>query len=132
MVTDGNNTVLPHALAAEKSPPVGTRIWHAGYGVDVPGNREDGSVTGAPDGNGQLRFRLSVSSGDSGGGIVIDDSGRVVSSVCCTTNRGTVADVWGCSPERFRAGQRDTVDLDHWHPIDVPLRSIPNEMPPGK
>lgn len=132
MVTDGNNTVLPHALIAERSPAVGTPIWHAGFGVDVPGNREDGAILAAPDGNGQLRMRLSVSSGDSGGGIVIDADGRVVSCVCCTTRRGALADVWGSSPEAFRAGQRDTVDVDHWHPLDVPVRVIPDDMPAKK
>jgi hypothetical protein len=130
LVTDANNLTLPHALVADSAPPVGTKIWHAGFGVDVPGNREDGEVTGGVDSNGQLRMKLSVSSGDSGGGIVIDQSGRIVSTVCCTSRRGAVADVWGAAPESFRAGQRDTVDLDEWRPIDVPIREVPKEMPP--
>lgn len=122
MVTDANNVVLPHALMAESSPPVGTRIWHAGFGVDVPANREDGTVLATADGNGQIRMRLSVSSGDSGGGIVYDQSGRIVSTVCCTTRRGATADVWGAAPEVFRPGQRDNVDLDDWRPLEVPER----------
>lgn len=126
-VTDANNLTLPHALLAEKSPAVGTRIWHAGYGVDIPANREDGEVLSGPDSNGQIRMRLSVSSGDSGGGIVFDESGRIISTVCCTSRRGAVADVWGASPESFRPGMRDTVDVDEWHPLEVPERMPPKE-----
>lgn len=137
MVTDGNNTVLPHALIAETAPAPGTAIWHAGYGVHIPANREDGVVvSNTPDQNGQIRFRLSVSSGDSGGGMVIDSGGRIVSTVCCTTAKGKMADVWGASPEAFRAGQRDTVDLDEWKPMDIPIRrdvvDIPKVMPAKK
>lgn len=122
MATDANNLTLPHALLAENTPAVGTKLWHAGFGVDVPGNREDGTLLAHADSNNQIRMRLSVSSGDSGGGIVIDGQGKIVSTVCCTTRRGAVADVWGASPESIRQGQRDTVDLDQWNPIDVPLR----------
>jgi hypothetical protein len=132
MVTDGNNTVLPHALLAEATPAVGTRIWHAGYGVDVPGNREDGTLLAHEDSNGQIKMRISVSSGDSGGGLVVDADGKIISTVCCTTRKGVVADVWGASPERIRAGRRDTVDLDHWNPIDIPVRepvAVPEVMP---
>lgn len=120
--TDSSTDVYPYALLADATPPVGTKLWHAGYGVDVPGNREDGSLLQHADGNGQIRMRLSVSSGDSGGGIVVDDAGRIVSAVCCTTRRGAVADVWGASPERIRSGQRDTVDLWDWHPLEIPER----------
>lgn len=136
MVTDGNNVVLPHAFLAEAAPAAGSRIWHAGYGVHIPGNREDGLVVrGDPDANGQVQFRLSVSSGDSGGGIVIDASGHVVSPVCCTTAKGQIADVWGAAPQRSKAGQRDTVDVEAWNPIDMPVRpavEIPKIMPSGK
>lgn len=130
MATDANNVTLPHALLADQTPAVGTRLWHAGFGVDVPGNREDGELLAHADGNGQIRMRLSVSSGDSGGGIVVDQNGRIVSTVCCTTRRGSVADVWGASPESIRAGMRDTVDLDEWKPIELPLKVLPKEMPP--
>jgi hypothetical protein len=121
-VTDSNDVIYPHALLAERSPEIGAKVWHAGYGVDVPGNREEGAVLAVPDASGQLKFRLSVSSGDSGGGIVIDAGGRVCSTVCCTTRRGAVADVWGASTEAIRAAQRDTVDIERWDPIEVPER----------
>lgn len=122
LVTDSNHEKFPFALLAESSPPVGSKVWHAGYGVHVPGNREDGTVTGAPDSNGQLRFRISVSSGDSGGGICLDDSGRVVSCVCCTTQRGAIADVWGASVESIRRSQPTAMVMDDWTPIEVPMR----------
>lgn len=131
MVTDSDSSALPFALLADATPANGTRVWHAGYGVDQPANREDGTVTGGRDSNGQMRFRLSVSSGDSGGGIVLDTAGRVVSCVCCTTRRGEMADCWGAAVESIRAGRRDTVDLWQWNPIDIPLRPVPKDMPPA-
>ena len=124
-VTDHNDSNLPYALLAEKSPEVGARVWHAGFGVDISGNREDGQVLSAPDTNDQIRFRLSVSSGDSGGGIVLDQFGRVCSTVCCTTRRGALADVWGASTEALRRMQRDGVDVEAWEPIEIPLRMLP-------
>lgn len=58
---------LSYALLAAKNPEVGTAVWHMGYGVDRPGNREDGTISDRENGDGQLRMTLSVSSGDSGG-----------------------------------------------------------------
>lgn len=100
---------LPTARLARSNPPVGTRVWHAGFGVDQPGNREDGSVEAEEDAGGKLRFRLSVSSGDSGGAILRTDTKEVVGAVCCTTAKGQVAKVWGCSAEsawRVRPGHQ--------------------------
>lgn len=127
--TDSSTEVYPYALLADATPPVGTALWHAGYGVDVPGNREDGQLLAVADANGQIRMRMSVSSGDSGGGVVLDGAGRIVSTVCCTTRRGAIADVWGASPERCRAGQRDAVSLDDWRALEIPVRPVPKEMP---
>lgn len=122
MYTETNSESYPFALMAPASPGQGTPVWHAGYGVDRPGNREDGQVAAGPDQNGQLRFRLSVSSGDSGGGIVTNKSGEVVSCVCCTTARGRSADVWGASPEAIHRALPTSMVLDDWQPIEVPLR----------
>jgi hypothetical protein len=124
-VTDANDVSYPFAFVAEKSPEVGARVWHAGFGVDIPGNREEGQVLATPDQGDQIRFRLSVSSGDSGGGIVIDRDGKICSTVCCTTRRGAVADVWGASVEAIRAAQRDQVDVDQWIPLEIPERMPP-------
>lgn len=126
-VTTSNSDQYPHALLADRTPAPGTPIWHAGYGTDKPGNRESGTVESGPDNNGQIRMRLSVSSGDSGGGIAITADGRIVSCVCCTTDRGRTADVWGASPEAIlRLKPADTV-LDDWRPIDIPVRMPPKD-----
>lgn len=72
------------AVIADSEPQTGTPVWHQGYGVDRPGNREEGTVIGQPGIGGQLSLRLSVSSGDSGSGIFRADNGHLVSVVCCT------------------------------------------------
>lgn len=123
--TDATPETLPFALLAPSTPPVGTRIWHAGYGVDVPGNREDGTLDAPANSDGQVRMTLSVSSGDSGGGICTDDAGRVVSCVCCTSARGQRAQVWGASPESIAASQPAAPVWDVWTPLDVPLKMEP-------
>lgn len=124
-LTDATTETFPHALLAAATPPPGTRIWHAGYGVDVPGNREDGTLDDGPNADGQVRMTLSVSSGDSGGGICADADGRVISCVCCTSARGRVASVWGASPEAIRKLLPGGLVVDDWRPIDVPLRPAP-------
>jgi hypothetical protein len=122
LVTEANSEDFPFALLAVSSPPVGTAIWHAGYGVDTPGNREVGEITALPDSNGQLRFTLSVSSGDSGGAIVSNERGEVVSCVCCTSARGKKAATWGTSPEAALRARPTEMVMDDWQPIEVPLR----------
>ena len=126
-VTSNNSDVYPFALLAGSSPQPGTKIWHAGYGVDRPGNREEGEVTHGPDSNGQIRMTLSVSSGDSGGGIIATADGKVISCVCCTSNRGGIGDVWGTSPEAAIRNRPNETVLDDWKPIDVPIRMPPKE-----
>lgn len=122
LLTDSTNVNMAFAELATQTPEPGTRIWHAGYGIDKPGNREEGHYVGGPDSNGQLQFKLSVSSGDSGGAIVIDDQGRVLSCVCCTTGRGQLADVWGAGPAAINRLRTGVVGDDHWTPIEIPLR----------
>lgn len=133
-VTDTTTEVLPYAMLAENDPMPGTKVWHAGYGVHIPGNREDGVVVARSNTDGQLQFKLSVSSGDSGGGICVDESGRVVSCVCCTTAKGQMADVWGAGPKAIRESLPTTMALENeeWTPIDMPIRSlkdVPKLMP---
>ena len=115
---------LPFAEIASSNPPVGTKIWHKGYGVDNPGNREDGEITFVQDSNGQLQMSLSVSSGDSGGGIFRDDTGELISCVCCTTAKGAKARVWGCSADVARK-YRPAPASEEWTPIDIPDAGIP-------
>lgn len=118
---------LPFAYLAEKPADAGVKIWHGGYGVDVPGNREDGSVTRAADGNGQTEMSLSVSSGDSGGGIFRADTDEIISTVCCTTNRGSKARVWGANADSIRKLRPKATDTtgDWWTPAEVPIRGEP-------
>jgi hypothetical protein len=114
---------LPFALVAESVPAIGSAVWHGGYGVHLPGNRESGTLLAGEDANGQLRYRLSVSSGDSGGGIIADADGRLLSPVCCTTRLAGVGDVWGASPtiiRRMIASPTEWLDLA---PVPLPTRT---------
>jgi len=127
-ITDESIGDLPYAELAEKSPPPGTKIWHMGYGVDRPGNREDGTVADWPNQRGQLRMILSVSSGDSGGGILRDDNNQVISTVCCTTGMAQKVSMFGASTElirRARPGGRSE-DFLEWEPLPIPI--VPKEL----
>lgn len=126
-VTDDSGLELPFALLAPDAPPAGTKIWHAGFGVDKPGNREEGTVSGPIDAKGMLPMRISVSSGDSGGGMFRADNGHLVACVCCTRARGRFADVWGGSSVRaakLRPAAPPVVpptsDEFEWTPIEMP------------
>lgn len=129
LVTDTNSEVFPFAYLAERSAQPGEAVWHAGYGVDRPGNREDGVVEALPDQNGQCRYRLSVSSGDSGGGICLNDKGEVLSPVCCTSRLSGVGSVWGASPESCRRLRPTVMVLDDWTPVEMPVRPEPAPAP---
>lgn len=122
LLTDSNSDVVPFAYLADEVPPPGSPVWHKGFGVDQPGNLEEGTFTSGPDSNGQLRFRLSVSSGDSGGGIVATADGKILSAVCCTSARGARADVWGTSPQAARRIQTVQFVADEWIPLEIPIR----------
>lgn len=113
---------LAYAQIAEEIPPVGSKVWHAGYGFDKPGNREEGALLAAEDTNGQLRYRLSVSNGDSGGGIVLDGNGKLLSPVCCTTHIARVGDVWGASPRVIRQMIAQPTQYVGVPPVPMPLR----------
>jgi hypothetical protein len=119
-LTMTNAEQLPTTTVATKTPAAGTRIWHAGYGIDKPGNREDGTVTSGPNGDGQIEMRLSVSSGDSGGGIINNETGEVISCVCCTTARGATARVWGASPEAINKLRAESQPAEAWEPLLIP------------
>ena len=121
--TDATTEVFPFAVLADRTPPPGTKIWHAGYGVDVPANTEHGTLDEGPNADGQVRMTLSVSSGDSGGGICSAADGTVISCVCCTTDRGRRASVWGASPEAIRRLMPGVLTADQWTPLEVPLKA---------
>lgn len=123
LITDLPQPDLPYTLLSEVNPVAGQKVYHCGFGVDVPGNREDGTVVQPDNGQGQTQYRISVSSGDSGGGIAFDSNGHVLSPVCCTTAKGRVADVWGATVaecKRLRPGP--VLTDDGWTPIEIPIR----------
>ncbi len=120
---------LPFAHIAADNAPAGTKIWHGGFGVDVPGNREAGTVTRSADSNGQTELHLSVSSGDSGGGMFREDTGELISTVCCTTQRGAKARVWGANVDSIRklrpaSAMKEEDVNDWWTPLEVPDKSV--------
>jgi hypothetical protein len=123
-VTDDEVKDLPYALIAAKNPEPGTAIWHMGFGVDKPGNREDGIVAEGENAQGQLRMILSVSSGDSGGGIFRADTNELVSVVCCTSGMAQRVSMWGCSAEVARRTRPKTTDDadEAWVPVPIPIR----------
>lgn len=123
LVTDGLHGELPFALIADSLPAANDPVWHAGFGVNVPGNRVDGIVVNPENSQGQTQFYMEVSSGDSGGGVALDKSGRILSSVCCTEIRGQRANCWGCSVNSIRKTRPKNVSTSFdWTPIDLPLK----------
>jgi len=119
--TVGDVGVLPTCQLAESLPAPGEPVWHGGYGEHIPRNKEHGTVVNPTNGKGQTQYFLNVSSGDSGGGIICDRTGRLLSTVCCTTSRNSKADVWGCDIERIRELRpKDTVSAFEWQPVEIP------------
>jgi len=113
---------VPMVILATKIPPVGTKVFHVGFGIDKPGNREEGTVQSGENARGQIEFDISVSSGDSGGGICFTAAGEVLSPVCCTTNPSGRGRVWGASPLQAQKVRPLPVPvLDEWTPIAIPV-----------
>ncbi len=128
-VTEEEVADLPYALIAARNPEPGTAIWHMGYGVDRPGNREEGTIAERENGQGQLRMSLSVSSGDSGGGIFRADTNELISVVCCTSGMGRKVSMWGCSAEVAQQTRPKAADAEEvWVPVPIPLRSWPADF----
>lgn len=126
MVAETNEATLPFANLAKENPPVGTPVWHKGYGVDKPGNKEDGVVAAAENADGQLKFSLSVSSGDSGSGIFRVDTGELVAVVCCTASMAKKGAMWGGSTAKAlamrpnHAHDDQPFDWNRWTPQPIP------------
>lgn len=132
-VTDEDVGVLPFAVLAKSDPLPGTKVWHAGYGIHLPGNREDGIVTGGPNHRSQTEFKLSVSPGDSGGGIFRTDTGELVSCVCCTWGFAKPAPMSGASITAIRAGSPIEASDIEFDPVTgeatVPTARWPFDVP---
>lgn len=122
-VTDESVDDMPYAKLAVSNPAASTKVWHAGYGIDKPGNREDGAVQDPENQSGQSRFLLSVSSGDSGGPIFRDDTNEVVASCCCTLERGAKVSMWGTSAENAakHRPKLTAAEADAWVPKLMPV-----------
>jgi len=120
---------LPFAVLAGENARPGVRVWHAGFGVDNPGNREDGEVTRADSGTGKAEMVLSVSSGDSGGGIFRADTGELIGTVCCTTRKGARVPMYGGNVESIRKLRPQAVSAtdDWWTPLDVPIHGATSD-----
>lgn len=103
---------MPFANLAREIPAVGAKVWHNGYGFDKPGNRESGAINRAVNSSGQLGFRLSVSNGDSGGGIFLEETDELVGVVCCTTRIAGTGDVFG-GASTVAARMRGEVQMVH-------------------
>ncbi len=112
-----------YTMLADAMPSVGDKVYHCGFGVDVPGNRENGVVVRPDNGEGQTQYQISVSSGDSGGGIALNEKGHILSPVCCTTAKGQRAQVWGATVEQCRKLRPlPSPVLEEWTPIDIPMK----------
>lgn len=130
IVTDESIDDIEYAHLAKVNPPPGAMVWHMGYGVDRPRNREDGSVADSENSKGQIRFILSVSSGDSGGGIFRVDNSEVVGTVCCTSGMAKKVSMWAGSCEqawKLRPKTPGTGADDGWQPVPIPMRPASTE-----
>lgn len=114
------STPLPFVRVADVTPDVGSKVFHAGYGIDVPGNTEYGTVLERDTPNGQVVYHLSVSPGDSGGGICLDAAGKLLSPVCCTTNLAAPGSVWGGKPEKINDMLRNPTAFVGVPPVKMP------------
>ena len=132
-VTEDEVADLPYAVIAEKNPDPGTAVWHRGFGIDQPGNREEGAIAERENNQGQLRMILSVSSGDSGGGIFRADTNELVAVVCCTSGMAQKVSMWGCSAEMARKTRpQPTSREETWVPLPIPIcqgPATPKAMP---
>lgn len=122
MSTDSDSQELPFIMLATSPPPAGTRVWVAGYGVHAPGVQRFGTVTSGPGPNGQVQYRIAVSSGDSGGPIVNDQTGELLSVVCCTSSFGQDGRVFGAGPSALAALRPTTLPTSaEWVALPIPI-----------
>lgn len=122
LATEELREPLPYLSVAAETPPVGATVFHAGFGIDQPGNTERGRILQRDTGGGQVMFEMSVSPGDSGGGICLDSSGAVVSPVCCTTRLAQVGQVYGARPEVVRQMMVSPASFTDVPPMRMPDR----------
>lgn len=124
LILDAGDAHLPYAKLSTDTPPVGTAVWHKGFGVDKPGNVEKGKLETGIDSNGQLRFFLSVSSGDSGGGIMREDTKELLACVCCTSILARPGQMWGGASVTAGRLRPVSVQAEGLMPMPIPLRKM--------
>jgi len=117
---------VPFAFLASKLPNKGDSVWHQGYGIDKPGNLEQGTFEGITSDGRQCVFTLSVSSGDSGGGIIATSDGHVISPVCCTSTLSGRGRVMGATPANAAAIRPGAVALSTEEDMYRPILILPN------
>lgn len=134
MVLELKDALADYAMLAKNNPDVQTPIWHKGFGVDKPGNREEGVVSSLQDVNGQIKMSLSVSSGDSGGGIFRADTNELVAVVCCTSSMARRGPMWGgCTVKAAQIrpiGLPSEVYFDDVAPLPIPIREASERVMP--
>lgn len=119
MTVDVGELALPYTTLAREAPVKGTKVFHKGFGVDKPGNREDGVVNSAVNGAGQIQFLLSVSSGDSGGGIINAETGELVGVVCCTSAMARYGAMWGGASVTAMTLKPSITTVGGWEPTPI-------------
>lgn len=117
---------IPYLLLSDDTPEAGSAVWHQGYGIDKPVNKELGIFKGVTQNGKQFQYLLSVSSGDSGGAIVLDSGGRVLSPVCCTTKMAGKGDVWGATPQACAALRPVQRVVSEEPPLLYPVMPVPD------
>lgn len=122
LLTEPIHEPIPCVGIATQTPEVGAKVWHAGFGFDQPGNHEEGEFLGGPDSNGQNRYWLNVSNGDSGGGILLASENKLLSPVCCTTRIAKPATVWGAAPEVLHQMLAKPTSFEEIPPKPMPIR----------
>lgn len=126
MITQPTPHPIPYIRLSTTVPPVGTRIWVAGYGVGFNGQQRFGHVTGGITREGQLQFSVAVDHGDSGGPVVNDATGELVSVVCCTSALGREGNVYGAGPQAIAAARPMALTSEPaWVPLPLPVRNTP-------
>lgn len=124
--TEPLKSALPYIEISTANPAIGADVMHAGYGRHVPGNIERGKVLAIENSDGQIQYLLSVSLGDSGGGICLDSKGKLLSPVCCTTKLDALGNVWGASPSIINRMMREPTSFIDVAPMEMPIRKLPD------
>jgi len=127
LVADRPPGEVPYALLATSLPEKGDEVWHMGYGIDKPGNVEKGTFEGVTGDGAQCVFHLSVSSGDSGGGIVHTNDGAILSPVCCTTRLSGPGNVMGSTPMNAAAIRPGRIASAVTEELLRPIIILPNQ-----